>query len=351
MAQSFRTNLGNVAVKYLQHLKVPVTKTTLLESLEQNPYYPSLYSLSNVFTRFKIDNQAFEIDNEKLEKLEPPFIAYLNIQGKGKDFVLVTKLTATQVSYLTESSKITTMGKEEFLKNFQKIIFVAEGSEQSGERDYLKSLDKEKKIRNKNNTLIWGSTLLLLLTLFQFFNSLTTGFLSPALVVFTKLSGLVITILLLVYETDKTNSFVKSICSVGKQTNCHAVLNSKGGKIFGMTWSEIGFFYFAATALFLLLPGITYVSKLPWLATGSIIAAPYILFSIFYQWKIVKQWCTLCLAVQAILLMEFCWAIYNVQAMQIFAKPFLIWAGAIMMISAIIFPSGPVIGTHKKLFV
>ncbi len=311
MAQSFNTNLGNVAVNYMQLLKLPVTKTTLQNNLEENPYYPSLYSLSTVFSRFKIDNQAFEIDDENLQQFEPPFIAYLNIPVNGKDFVLVTKITNTTVNYIADGSKTKTISKENFLKGFQKVVFVAEGNAQSGEKGYAENLLKEKKQQNKNAALIGGGVLLLLLIIVQFFNALTVGATVPALLTLTKLSGLTITILLLVYEVDKTNSFVKNICTAGKQTNCDAVLNSKAGKILGMSWSEAGFFYFAATTLFLLLPGIAFTNKLPWLAIAASAAVPYILFSVYYQWKVVKQWCPLCLAVQAVLAIEFVWALFN----------------------------------------
>jgi thiol-disulfide isomerase/thioredoxin len=78
-----------------------------------------------------------------------------------------------------------------------------------------------------------------------------------------------------------------------------------------MGWGELGFFYFAATTLFLLFPGIPFTNKLPWLAIASTLAAPYIVFSIYYQWKIVKKWCPLCLAVQAVLTLELVWSIIN----------------------------------------
>ena len=149
MAQNSRTNLSNVAVKYMQLLKLPVTKTTLKNNLEENPYYPSLYSLSTVFSRLKIDNQAFEIDSENLQQFTPPFIAYLNVPANGKDFVLVTKITNTTVNYIAEGSKTKTISKENFLKGFQKIVFVAEGTAQSGEKAYAENLQKEKKLENK----------------------------------------------------------------------------------------------------------------------------------------------------------------------------------------------------------
>ncbi len=122
-----------------------------------------------------------------------------------------------------------------------------------------------------------------------------------ALLLLIKLAGIAATTLLLIYEIDKSNAFVKSICTAGKQTNCAAVLQSKASKILGMSWSEAGFFYFASTFLFLLFPGISFMAKICLLSIANCLAAPYILFSVYYQWKVVKQWCPLCLTVQAVL--------------------------------------------------
>jgi hypothetical protein len=85
-----------------------------------------------------------------------------------------------------------------------------------------------------------------------------------------KLVGTFITVLLLIYEIDRTNSFVKNICRAGDRTNCDAVLASEASRIFGVSWSEVGF-----------------------------------------QWRIIKQWCLLCITVQAILFCELIWGIVN----------------------------------------
>ncbi len=37
----------------------------------------------------------------------------------------------------------------------------------------------------------------------------------------------------------------------------------------------------------------------------NLLALPYIFFSIYYQWRVAKQWCVLCLGVQALLFLEF----------------------------------------------
>jgi len=43
---------------------------------------------------------------------------------------------------------------------------------------------------------------------------------------------------------------------------------------------------------------------MPVLSSLSLLAFPYTFFSIYYQWKVVKQWCVLCLMIQAVLLLE-----------------------------------------------
>lgn len=310
MAQSFNTNLFNIAKHYTRLLKVPVTKTTLKQRLEENPYYPSLYSLSNVFEKFGIPNEAFTVDEKNLNLLETPFITYCSGQNTGKDFVLVTKITDKHVSYIAENNRPKQLSREDFLKQWQKTVFVAEANAESGEKDYNSKLKIEKSKGRKQAVLYAGIVVLIGLMVYWLISNAGTGnIIAATTITIVKLLGVAITGLLLVYEIDKTNSFVKNICSAGKQTNCDAVLKSKAGKILGISWGEVGFFYFASTTLFLLLPGLAFMGKLPWLAMASSLAAPYIVFSIYYQWKVVKQWCPLCLAVQAVLAMEFTWVI------------------------------------------
>ena len=310
MAQSFRTNLGNVAKHYIQQLKIAVTQTTLKENLEQNPYYPSLYSISNTFNRFNIENISFTATAESFDELQPPFITYCNGQSTGKDFVLVTAVTATQVSYLADGNKPRNVSREDFLKQWQNIVFAAEANAGSGEKDYTAKLKIEKASVTKRSLLYAGIGMLIGLLAYWLISG-TNNSIAAAAITIIKLTGAAATVLLLIYEIDKTNSFVKNICTAGKQTNCDAVLNSKAAKFLGMGWGELGFFYFAATTIFLLLPGLSFINKLPWLAIASTLAAPYIVFSIYYQYKVVKQWCPLCLAVQPILAMELIWALVN----------------------------------------
>jgi uncharacterized membrane protein len=119
------------------------------------------------------------------------------------------------------------------------------------------------------------------------------------------LSGSVTSLLLVWYEIDDKNALLNQICSATKKVNCRAVLESRMSKIAGINWSVIGLGYFSGQVLLLLFKGLENPSVHFVLAWGSLFALPYIAFSFFYQWRVIKQWCILCIAVQGILILQF----------------------------------------------
>lgn len=307
MSESFNSSLQKVASEYARLLNVRVTASSIKKDIEENPYYPSLLSLSDTFDHYHISNSAFEIAPVDLEQIEPPFIAFTNMPDVGKDFVLVRKMTGNKITYQHKSAIARTVPKEEFLKQYEHVVWAAEPDERSGETGFDKKL-KEEALR-KNKRIIWSTGLAVLLVLAVAANVNMTNLISYSSIFLIKCLGVATTVLLLIYETNKSNAFVSNICGAGQHINCDAVLSSKASKIMGVTWGEIGFFYFAATTLWLLLPFVTFFDKIAVVAMANVLATPYILFSLYYQWKVVKQWCPLCLTVQATLVLELCWSI------------------------------------------
>lgn len=108
------------------------------------------------------------------------------------------------------------------------------------------------------------------------------------------------------YEIDQNNKALKKVCGLGQQTSsCGAVFQSKGGKIFGFSWGNVGFGYFSALLLIQGASQLNQSSTGAFLPLISSIAFLYVPFSIYYQKFVVRQWCPLCLTVQAILFLQF----------------------------------------------
>ena len=112
MAEIYNTNLQDVAAAYIRQLKIPDTASSVKQQLDENPYFPSLYLLTNTFERFHIPYQTVTIDKENFDNLTPPFIVYVKglttVQAgltTGKDFVLVTSVTENEVQYIAENKK------------------------------------------------------------------------------------------------------------------------------------------------------------------------------------------------------------------------------------------------------
>ena len=100
------------------------------------------------------------------------------------------------------------------------------------------------------------------------------------------------------------NHYADKICSLFKYNDCNNVLETKAAKLWGIFgWSEIGLGYFGANTLLLLfLPQTVYL-----IAILNIFTLPYSFWSVWYQKAKAKQWCVLCLIVQALL-----WTIFIV---------------------------------------
>jgi uncharacterized membrane protein/thiol-disulfide isomerase/thioredoxin len=295
-------NTSLVACQLINSLKLPVTKTTIVDTLEAHPSFPSLYSISDSLRKWKVDNVAIEIEPERLDELPVPFIAHLK-KGSGY-FLTVTKVRDNTIDYLSDAGKQKQKSRDEFLGEWSNVILFAEPSAESGEKEFFKKRKKER-INNFKIPFIFLGNVAFILG-FILTNLDSSGWVWPGFMLLIKFSGALVTSLLLWFEIDKSNPVLKQVCGAGgsvKNANCSAVLESKQAKIFDwLSWSEIGFFYFAGGFLLLLLNGNYSFGFLAWL---NLFAMPYIVFSLFYQWKIAKQWCPLCLTVQALLLLEF----------------------------------------------
>lgn len=309
------------AYSLLQLLNAKVTAGSINDELQNHPDYPSLLSLSDALFKWNIQNVAFKAEKTDLETLPVPFITCKKYGSRF--FEVVSSVNNNTIRYIDEHGRKVSADKENFLKNWNGIVLLAEANAYSGEKDY----NQKRKAEIRRMALMPAIfAVLLMLSAYSvvyaahFYSGLyVTGF---AMLLLLKFAGIAITVLLLWYEVDKTNPSLQKICTGGAKINCNAILSSRQAKIFkGLSWSEVGFFYFTGGFLYLVLSGVSSqvsggypvnltnsinpVNPLTFLTLLNLLSLPYIIFSVYYQWRIAKQWCVLCLCVQAILPAEF----------------------------------------------
>lgn len=308
MPLTYTTALPQVAFSYAQALKIPVTKTVLRSYIEENPFYPSLFSLTEAFEKLNVPTTSYKIDQEQLYALDCGFIAFMNIPGTGDDFVFVDRITDDTVTYFYKTKKQIQVDKETFSKQFKDIILLAEPTNNSGDPDFRAKLKEEKQIIN----IAYCWKIFLAVIVILLFSLRITAenkfFLAPIFI--TKVIGCLSTIFMLLFDLNSSNPFIKSLCGgANKKTGCDSVLQSNASKFLGINWSEIGFVYFMSSSIILLLPFIQYSNAFEYIALLNLLVFPYIFYSIYFQLYVIKRWCTLCLIVQACLFLEASWSI------------------------------------------
>ena len=237
---------------------------------------------------------------DDLHILPCPFIAHTTT--KGGEFLLVENIDNKNVLVSNERWSDHKLSHEEFKKKFSGIVLTAEASSASAPELFNKNKVQARLESLRTPFVIIGSVLISLLVLFT---HLSHPFLwqMPALIIIVTM-GLIASILLLVQSIDNNNPLIERLCQSGSKTNCNAILTSNAAKVFDwLSWSEVGFFYFAGSWLMLLCnPGSVAILQLA--AMINIIGIPYTVYSIYYQWRVAKQWCILCCAIQGLLWLE-----------------------------------------------
>ncbi|MBS1599975.1 MAG: thioredoxin domain-containing protein [Bacteroidetes bacterium] len=311
-----------IAVSTLLQLHgVHVTETTVRDTLKSHPNFPSLLSISDSFRQWNVDTLALRLSPEQLKEVPLPFIAHL--RGHSTSFVVVKELSQDQITYIDDNRKELKVEPNHFYANWDGTVLAVEANSESGEKNYQKNLRKEWWNNIRIPIIVAALFVIGIIQAIRFYftpavNVYDTIYFTGAWIL--NALGVVVTSLLLWYEYDENNPGLKKICSIGAKTNCDAILTSRASKAFkNVSWSEIGFVYFTGSFFYLILGSYNPYFFYP-LVLLNVSAAPYILFSVYYQGVIAKQWCVLCLMIQALLFTEFLTAVFTHQVgMNIFS--------------------------------
>lgn len=273
--------------------QIDVDEKELEFQLLSHPSYPSLNSITGVLDHFRIENAALEVPNnmDSYNVLPESFIAYIKSNSVDELVLVVKKEDFVQI--ILDKKKIENSTVEEFLKIWTGIIVAVEKD--------------ESQINDKQKTTIFSSKL---------FRVLIIGFLiglfflaKPDLFqsihFLLSFFGLAFAIVIVKHEMGVYSVIADKFCSANvKRIDCNEVLESKGANFFGLIkLSDVGIVYFASLIMAWLILIITHVSYTP-IVIISICAIPFTLYSIVYQYFVVKKWCLLCLSILAILWLQ-----------------------------------------------
>ncbi|WP_286761497.1 vitamin K epoxide reductase family protein [Salegentibacter sp. UBA1130] len=270
--------------------------------LLSHPYYPSLNSITDLFSHFDINNYALRVNNplEVYSQFPDSFLAEIE-DGSTRQLVLVSK-KIDEVELMYDKERIENISVNNFFNSWTGILVVVENGERSESYGGFNSK------MGKIPFIVYFSTLFMLVSLF-----IITGPSFFELLYFSLTCiGLYVSYLIVKQELGLHSKILNKICSdENKNTSCDKVLHSRGSTIFQfLKLSDVGLVYFITQALSMIILARIDV-QLTAIVLVNTLAIPFTFYSLIYQWKIAKSWCPLCLAIVGILWLQFATLSFN----------------------------------------
>ncbi len=297
------SNVEEIAFLICRDLGVNVSLNSLSKHLREHPYYPSLLAVHDEFNSIGINTLTLNA-NDIRQVNQHTALVQIKAQDGGRLFAYIYAQTDECLDWFNpEKQKREIISHDEFKKAFTGYIMLFEVQDDAGEKDYNRARREEIRQYIIESSLIWGLPIFLALVLIIEIadgNNMWAQYIYALFLLMGSLVGG----LLLAHEYNEYNPVLSNICGRSEKTNCSAVLHSKGSQLWGIPWSVSGTTYFIGS-LSALLVSLFDIHVFTALAFIHLFALPYVVYSIYYQKTVVKQWCPLCLAVQANILLLF----------------------------------------------
>lgn len=276
-----------ILTKWLIKIGIPVSEHYLKHSLQLHPDYPSIYSITDVIEKMGIDCLAVEIEAESLDEVPLPFLANMR-SSDGLRFELIENLNATKESAFSE--------------NWTGIVIAADKPK------HFKNAEIDNYLKNERESK-YLIILIAILSVF-FFSRLNLFSEVRWLYIFSisALAGLLISVLIVLKDLGLSNKMLEEVCT----EDCETVKDSTD-----INWGELGLIYFSVQIVFIAFSATENAPVRTLFNLLSLFSLGFIAYSLFYQWKIVKKWCKLCLGILSILAVQLANAVWYQETFQI----------------------------------
>lgn len=281
----------NFLFQYLKKEKIAVDQNEFKFQVESHSNYPSLLSISDTLSFFKINNLATNLNTQDIVHLPDTFIALL--QHKIEDsFLTFIERTKNGFRYF-ENGKQTHVSHEKFEELFKNVVLLAEKEE------------NESIAKKSNHLFIYGT---IFLGLIYIISILTTDYsLQTIFFVIFAMLGVYLSREAISHEFGIKTKFSEAVCTLTTNTDCAAVINAKKSKFLTFfSFSDAGMAFFSAQLVGLLLFSVSNQLGIYYnIATLLLcLSLPITLLSFYQQFFVAKKWCPICLAIIGLIYLE-----------------------------------------------
>ena len=296
--------MKNIIEQFLDEIEVSYTHQFTEKLYNEHPHKYNMYGLKRMLDVYGVKTLGVHSNNADLLSLTYPCI--LHTHG---DFVIGLECKDDSVIYLQHGKKLT-LAIDKFKQTWTNNALVVEETTEAIEPDYKTHQWKELISKMKSYSLPFMLILAVLIGIVSHWGN--TGIFDLIRIAFSSV-GVLVCILLMEKQLTGESHYGDRVCSLFHHSDCNSVLDGAMAKIFGISWSEVGLGYFMANMLLLSL----FPASSSMVAVVSWAAMLYGVWSIYYQWRVAKSWCVLCVLTQVII-----WLIGIIAIVSYFYIPF-----------------------------
>lgn len=280
--------MKTILESFLSILEIGYTKYFAVTLYLEHPHKYNMYGLQKMLNVYGVKTLGVRVDTKDLSKLTYPCILHTY-----SDFFVGLECNAGTIKFLHQG-KETILSHDAFQQIWTGNALVVEETTEAVEPDYKRHQRHELVSMVK----IYGTPVMLMLAVaIGIANHLKNMSIADTIYMVLSLLGGGICIMLMEKQLFGNSRYGDKVCSLFHHADCNSILDGPRAKICGISWSEIGLGYFAANTLLqsLFPASFSFMTAINWLSML------FALWSIYYQWRVAKSWCVLCIMVQIII--------------------------------------------------
>lgn len=302
----------------LDKFEVSYTPVYLQKLTEKYNDAQTLSDLTTLLAHYKIESLAVQIGREELSEIPLPALVLASQKDEnGKthtDYSILEEVKEKEVVLIGAKAEKTIVEINEFEKLWTGYTLLLDKNEKATEPNYSihkKVQQKQQYFESIKTTIqvLVGLSFLFLIgkSIVETSNNNIKSIFEISFYLLHGI-GFVISAILLSGEIFKDNVVFKKACNAfGKSSSCADTNQKNTSQIDSIkkwfTFSELGVYYFVGAFLFLLISdsitfGLIFQSLLSVLGIFAVAA------SLYYQKNVLKEWCSLCVSVMAVLFVE-----------------------------------------------
>jgi uncharacterized membrane protein len=282
--------MKNILEQFLDAIEVPYTQLFAEKLYNEHPHRNNMYGLKKMLDVYGVKTIGVRIEPKELSTLNFPCI--LHTHG---DFAIGLDTTDEKITYLIHGKK-TEVTHGVFKKTWTGNALVVSETTDANEPEIKRHRQEEILSTIKRYSIPVLLTLTFLVGLIDNAVSGKYSFLY-AFGMILSMTGIAVCAMLMQKQLFNESKYGDRVCSLFHHTDCNSILDGAKAKIWGISWSEVGLgFFIANTLLFTLLQ-----EYFLFIAIANWMAMLYGFWSVYYQWRIAKNCCVLCVMVQAII--------------------------------------------------